>query len=842
MKAADSYTSLLRGVSQQVPQDRSDGQHTEQVNMLSDPVNGLTRRHGSVWQAETVLSGLTPAEFASYSADTAAWTSLDFNYGAKEYIVLSRRAARPATTNPLPLFIVYNKTDKVFTPIVRNAVDTPLDSLTTGGISAMVGVGKYLFAAGDTVSVSGTSTALWDTNANFEKAVVWVRGGAFSRKYTVSVRLQAGTVTSVNYTTPTSSYQGVLDTSDILTADPDYTKKVNDRVNAYNGAVTQWIGTSTAAVQPDAIAEQLRLLLVAAGVTCTRSGSHITFTPTTPVKSVEVDDGGDGSLIRGVADEIESVDKTSVIHSVGKVVKVRSRNAAEAFYLKAVAKDKLVTSGYTEVTWIEGAGVEHAITGGLFYATITSGSFYVASSAALLNTITAGTHPTFSVSTAGDTDSAPAPFFIGRTISYLGTFQNRLLVGSGGVLACSKIEDYLNFFRTTVLTLPEDDAFEMRPTGSEDDELRHGVLYDQNLVVFGKTRQYVLSGRTKLTPTSASMPVMANYAGATAAPPVAAGGYIFYAKRGVRYSSLFQVQPGQTENSPEAFPASSQVDSYLLGGAIEMVSDTGSPSILFMRTTGARNSIYTFAYLDKPDGRKMDAWSRWDFNIALGDVIGFSSVTGGITIVSLRVANGLVYAVADMCSTTTILSESPYLDSNRPYAQVALDTQSVRLNSGDEFAAAFNTESSRRFTGILLPNVASLIANYPGEPGLTIGALQEAYFIPTNPFMRDAKGKAILSGRLTLTKKLLGFRSSIGFKWTVTYRNQVVTEQEFNGRVLGDPSNIIGVEPITSAQYAIPIGRETRQYTLTIAARRWYPFTATALEWTGQFFNRVQRF
>lgn len=846
MKVANSYASLLRGVSQQVAQDRVEGQHTEQVNMLSDPVNGLTRRHGSIWQAESLLATLSPAQMATYQADTDHWASYDFDVAGKEYVVLYRKEARPVSANPLPLCLVYNKTDKAFIPIVRNVVDAPLDALEAGGISALTAVGKYLFMTGNTVNVSGASTTLWNINANFEKAVVWIRGGAFSRTYTVKVRLQSGTVVSVNHTTPTSSYQGVLDTSDILASDPEYTKKVNDRVNAYNGEVTQWIGTSTAQVQPSFIASSLMTLLVGAGVTCTTVGSHIVFLPGTPVKSVEVDDGGDGSLIRGVADEIESVDKVSVIHHVGKVVKVRSRNAAEAFYLTAVAKDKAVTTGYTEVTWIEGTGVQQSITGGFFYATVSGGNFYVASSDTLLNTILAGTHPTFSVSTAGDTDSAPAPFFIGRKVTYLGTFQNRLLVGCGGVLAVSKTEDFLNFFRSTVLTLPANDPFEMLAQGSEDDELRAGVLYDQDLVVFGKKRQYVINGNIALTPTSANMAVMSSYEGVVDADPIAAGGFIFYAKSGERFTSLYQIQPGQTENSPESFPASSQIDSYLQGSGIELMGLTGSPSNAFMRTSGYRNGLYTFAYLDKPDGRKMDAWSRWEFDSSLGLVVGMSVETEGLLVFFLREGEDgegtAVYAVADLCPLTTGLSLKPYLDSHRTYATVAANTGSVGTATTGNWYAAFDSTSNRRFTGTALGNVGTLLTNYPGEPGLTVGAYQNSYVDLTNPFMRDGKDKAILSGRLTITKMIVAFKNTTGFRWILSYRGTEVTDYEFNGRILGDPSNVIGVEPISTGQHNVPVGREVRQYSLRLQGRRWYPFTITALEWVGQFFNRVQRF
>lgn len=41
-----TYKTFLQGVSQQIPQEREDGQLGEQINMLSDPVTGLRRRSG----------------------------------------------------------------------------------------------------------------------------------------------------------------------------------------------------------------------------------------------------------------------------------------------------------------------------------------------------------------------------------------------------------------------------------------------------------------------------------------------------------------------------------------------------------------------------------------------------------------------------------------------------------------------------------------------------------------------------------------------------------------------------------------------------------------------------
>lgn len=841
MRASGSYDSLIRGVSQQVPHDRAVGQHTEQVNMLSDPVNGMTRRHGSQLVVEKKLSSLSVAQFEAYRADTNSWRTLEGSFNFNDYVIIYRTAARPAGASPLPVMIVYCKTTGTFLNLTRPVTDVLLDQLEAGGISAAVFIGKFLFMAGNTVMTTGTQVDRWGNATNAAQAVVWIRAGAFGRTFTAAITKTDNTVVNYSITTPSATYPGTLDTSDIPTSDPDYTKKVNDRVNAYNSAVNTWIEVSTFQTQPANMAAFAAAQLTTLGVPATSIGSHIIFSA---VKAISVNDGGDGSLLRGVAQEVESVDKLSPLHYVGKVVKIRTRNSTEAFYMKAIPKNPSITSGVTEVTWMEAAGIEFSVLQGLFFGTVDFGitTAYIASSPAKLNTLypLAGC-PTYAVSVAGDESSNPVPYVANRYITYLASFQDRLLVGSGGVIVCSKIGDYLNFFRSTVLTVPADDAFEMKSQGPDDDVLRSSVLYDQSLVIFGDKRQYVISGKIPLSPTNANMPVMSAYADAARCPPHVAGGLIFYAKNNELHANVNEIQPGRgLQNSPESFPSSSQLATYLPGAAIEFTSNA-EPSTLLMRTTGARNSVHTFFYVDRPDGRKVDAWSRWDFDESLGLIIGMTPAPEGVHLYSLRKGHDGVYVVCDLCPMTVGLSLRPYLDSQRPVATVIAGTGSVRSTTEGPWLAAYNyTAGTKQWLGSTLADSGALAVTYPGTPGLVIGAPQVAYFEPTNPYMRDNKDKAILSGRLTITNLLVNTDRSAGFKATVD-AGGVQTNVVYTGRVIGEPT-VIGVEQISTDQHTVPVGKETRDFTLRLAGRSWLPFTVTSLEWSGQFFNRTQRF
>lgn len=904
--------------------------------MIPDPVKGVTRRHGSQWVAEKSL-GLDGTLLADYITDTNSYRTFGYNNAGNDYELMIRRAARPVGSN-LPFMLAYNRTTKAFLTLVRNATDPVLDSLIDGGVSAVAAVGKYVFMAGNTIVPTATSSNLWAAAGNQADAVVWIRGGAYSRTFTVKATKTDNTSVTFSYTTPTSSYPDTLDTSAIpvyaaapgggtttdtesayiveeagpvyraelswhawtptgLTAkkggtpmtnvypgtpttstqyrwttgdryvtfaaanlgavdititythvttvnNPNYTKAVNDKTNKFNSAVTNWIGTAAEATQPENIAESLRLAAVAAGLTtATRQASTVIFDN---VKGLVVNDGGDGSLIRGVANEVVSIEQVSDIHKVGKIVKVRARNSAEAFYLQATSKDPSVTSGYTEVTWVEGAGVEHTITSALVYATVSAGSIYVASSATLLAAILPGTHPEYSKSTCGDADSSPLPFFVGKKISYLGVFQDRLMIGANAVIRASKIGDYLNFFRSSVLTAPADDPLEMLSQGSDDDELRHPVIYDRDLVIFGRKRQYAISGRGALTPTSANMAVMSSHANAASIQPLAVGGAIFYAQLGTRASSVHQIQPGQVAESPESYPVSSQINTYLEGNAIEL-ANSPNPTHLFVRTTGKRNSVYCFSYLDMAgQGRVQDAWSRWDFNEDLGPIIGMSQTSDGLLVYRLQTgtkfdASGTdTWVVADLCPMTTGLASYPYLDSIRPWADVEVSEGAVHPNTAGEWAVAFDDSSEFFLVGGELSGVDDLLLEFPDATGPMVGALQTAYLEPTNPFVRDQNDKSITQGQLTITALTLSLSQSSGYIAETTTRYGTFTYTH-NGRVMGDENNVIGREPVTDIVDPCVIGHEARQYSVKLRGRSWMPFTITSLEWVGQFFNRTRR-
>jgi hypothetical protein len=296
--------------------------------MVSDPVRGLARRWGSVMQDETVIGDYTPEDYADLLADTANHAVLNFFVDGVEYDLIYRTVANASGSGSFAF--CFNKVTKQFIPVVIGG-GTTTPALISGGVSAATNIGKYIFLAGNEITPSWSPTTAWEDPDNASKIVAWVRGGAYSRTFKLTLTKLDNTQIVAEYKTVSASYPTLLDTSDILTEDPPgtpnelYQKQINDRTYAYNSEVTKWIGTAAADITPENIAQKLVDDLVAQGVTGVSRVEGTVVIDNALFKEATGDDNGDGSLFRVVGQEITAPDLVSSIHYVGKVIKIRPK-------------------------------------------------------------------------------------------------------------------------------------------------------------------------------------------------------------------------------------------------------------------------------------------------------------------------------------------------------------------------------------------------------------------------------------------------------------------------------------------------------------------------------------
>ncbi len=832
MKAGGTYPDILQGVSQKPAHRRRPGNTHEQVNVLSDPVNGLVRRRGTRFAALQSVS-VTPDELRNMDV-------FDFTQDGKEYALLYRRDA--STSGKETFAFLYSKTDEAFIPLVYEN-SAWVNELVAGGASSLAAIGSYVYIAGNTTIPEATSTNVWQTPTNLHRLAAWIRTGKYNTVYTVNLKRADGTVLTVTFKTVTASYPGTLDTSDIpfyesggTAPDPAYQKHVNDRVNEYNSNVNEWIVTSAEQTRPEYIAEKLSDLLVDAGVNSTYLKGGILIDDDQFV-DITVDDEGDGTTFYASGQEIADATYSVQFHFHGKVVRVRPSGAGadETYYLRAELESGDLADGFGAVDWYETAGVECTIDNFVSQLYIYNGVGYIARNGDGITSLAVGSgeHPAYGERMVGDGLTSPIPWFIGKAVTMLSVFQDRLIVGAGNYVNASKSGNYLSFWRASAVNIADDDPIEIFAHGSEGDVLRHATLYNGNLVIFGDRQQYGISGDSVFSPKNPLIKAFSANKDAVDAKAQTSGNYIFYAQYGSEGTSMHQMRVGALNGQQTVTDEmSNELGTWLNGKPLQITALT-APNLVMFRTREHPQDFYLYRYEDNKNNgqRVVESWSRFQYAMALGFVIGVSSYKKTGLVFTAR--GGAV--VADVFDPKAEADTHSCLDSWTSFGtHTGVSTSAL--------SAVATANSGYFLVGAPYSQVPDLVAQLGiTTEQLEVGVPSEAWVIPTNPFPRDRNGEAVLDGRMALNRVSVDVENTAGMLGIVKATTGTVTTTDFEGRILGTTSNLIGQQPVYSGQLNISVGREVRECTYEIRSKTWLPLRVTGLSWTGQTFNNVRR-
>lgn len=96
---------------------------------------------------------------------------------------------------------------------------------------------------------------------------------------------------------------------------------------------------------------------------------------------------------------------------------------------------------------------------------------------------------------AGDASTNAEPDFIDSYIYDLRVIQNRLCISANDAVSLSKTNDYLRFYRSTCITLNDDERVSYYIQG-----LNATLEYDRNIIISNDKTQYAISTKTPISP------------------------------------------------------------------------------------------------------------------------------------------------------------------------------------------------------------------------------------------------------------------------------------------------------------------------------------------------------
>ena len=569
-----SVPNLSQGVSQQPDNLRYPGQGETQINAYSSVVDGLVKRPNTRYKGTLETSSISTNSLVHV-----------INHDRDNRHVL-------IVTPGSDTVKVYNTSNGATISTLTNAYvneANPRESL------------KALTIANTTYLLNKTVTASMATSptsgALSKEAIIFVKQGDYSKEYTVTI-------------------DG---------ADKTYT--TGDGSSTHDDSLGTSVGDGTDASSETIAAGLVTTIGTISGITVTRNGSVIKLVSTNSTFTVSVRDGLSNIGLGMVYQEVPAITDLpkSCYQSFTVKVKGDVELVQDDYYVKFVVKegDTVADGTFGEGSWEEtiGPAVQTTI------ANTTMPLKLVPASGFGSYTLNA---TTWTNRLVGDTDTNPDPSFIGKTISDIFFYKNRLGFLSEQNVIFSEADAYDNFFRTTVLTLLDSAPIDVGVSHTKVSLLKHAIPFQEKLVLFSPQSQFVLRGTDLLTPRTINISPITEYNVTENAQPLALGNFIYFPFERGDFQGVYEFYVDSSTDVFDASEITSHVPKYIPTNLKE-IRGTPSEDVMVATTTGNTKHLYVYKYFWQGKEKVQSSWSRFDFK---NDVIGTGFVNSDLYMVT----------------------------------------------------------------------------------------------------------------------------------------------------------------------------------------------------------------
>lgn len=628
----------------------------------------------------------------------------------------------------------------------------------------------------------------------------------------------------------------------------NYGKKYNVIVNGTSVASYTTSTTDVTTLDTAFIATQLYNALVTAGYntspwSVTRYQNAVYLKNTTTDFTISVEDGFNGNAMKAIKGKTQHFSDLPYYGPDGFVCEIMGDDST-AFDNYWVQID--ASSGSTTVVWKEvpAPGLPITLDGTTMPHTLvreSDGTFTFAAA-------------TWDQRKCGDDSISPMPSFVGTPIENVYFHHDRMAFISGENIILSRTSSFFDFFRTSATALLDDDPIDVGAAHNKVSLLKSAVGYQKQLIVFSDQTQFLLSGNgDQLSAKTVSFLPITEYVSDPVVHPVAIGQSIFFAAVRGDWESLWEFTINYTANGPlgDASEVTDAAPSYIPSGAYRMVG-TSNESVLAMLTSGDPSAMYIYRYFYQDSKKVQSSLSRWTIPDA--------------TVLNVEFINSELYAVVSRSDgvflekfrmqpavTDTDLGFLVHLDRRVHTDQLAAPTYDATANATTYTLPYMPGTGTVAVTSsgnvAVLPALQLTVSSYTGTtitlPGDTrtypiwFGNTYERRYRFSQFFVRQPNGAggtiSLTGGRLQVKHLVLAYNDTAYFTVEVTPEGRAKRTYTFTGRALGDPTDLLGIVPISAGSKSIPILSRSDRVTIEIVNDSWMPSAFVNALWKGSY-------
>jgi hypothetical protein len=216
----------------------------------------------------------------------------------------------------------------------------------------------------------------------------------------------------------------------------------------------------------------------------------------------------------------------------------------------------------------------------------------------------------------GDEDSNPNPDFIGNPIRDLFLYRGRLGFLSTDTVTLSEADEPFNFWRSTIITLPDTDPIEVSSGAREALDLEHAVASVETCLIFSSRQQFELQGDPTLTPSTAQLTLVRSFDGLGVASPVNTGRGAQFTRQVGQFSGLLETTRLGDASNLRVEDLTVQAPRFIRGAAA-MLAHSSLVDLTVLRAEDLATLYVHQSFYDDTENRLQSGVARWTFG---GDI------------------------------------------------------------------------------------------------------------------------------------------------------------------------------------------------------------------------------
>ena len=208
----------------------------------------------------------------------------------------------------------------------------------------------------------------------------------------------------------------------------------------------------------------------------------------------------------------------------------------------------------------------------------------------------------------GNEDNNPDPSFVGRKITDLFFYKNRLGITSDDSITLTEAANYRNFYVSTAIDVVTTDVVDLTVSTNQASNIYYAKPFNNSLYIFTKYAQYEVTNEGPFGPNTVSVESVTNYPMKVEVEPVVMNNSLYFISVSNNRQQLREYVKADNL-SVKGVDLNIATPTYIDKPVTALIADGVIGVVLCCTNSG---TAYVYNYKDDGSSRIQSAWSTWE--------------------------------------------------------------------------------------------------------------------------------------------------------------------------------------------------------------------------------------